>query len=158
MQKQIDEIAQILQKNNLGDHIPKGANKKKPEDQNLKKGNSIHALIAINSSIDAWIVDSGASHHKASTKEVYSSLYACKGFHILMGDNSLVEVIDKGIIELTNESFENVLHIPKILVNLLSVYQMTNFSTRNRFVFTHDVVDTYDMQTNSKVATGELNH
>jgi hypothetical protein len=107
-------MAQILQQNNLGDRIPEGAKKKKPEDQNPKKGNSSHALISINSSLDAWIVDSGASHHMEATKEVYSSLDACKGPPILMGDNSPVEVTDKGRIELTNGSFENVLHVPKL--------------------------------------------
>jgi hypothetical protein len=61
-------MAQIIQQNKLGDCIPEGAKKKKPEDQNPKKGNSIHALIAINSSLDAWIVDSGTSHHMESTK------------------------------------------------------------------------------------------
>jgi hypothetical protein len=63
MQKKIDLMSQILQKNNLGDCILEDAKKKKPEDQNSKKVNSSHALIAINSSPDAWIVDLGASHH-----------------------------------------------------------------------------------------------
>jgi hypothetical protein len=76
MKKQIDIMSQILQKNNLGDHIPKGVRKKKPKDLNPKKGNSSHALIAINSSPDAWIVDSRASHHMAASKKVYSSLDA----------------------------------------------------------------------------------
>jgi hypothetical protein len=53
MKKQIDMMSQILQQNNLGDFIPKGAKKKKPEDPNSKKDNSSHALIAINSSPDA---------------------------------------------------------------------------------------------------------
>jgi hypothetical protein len=53
MQKQIDQMAQIIQQNNLGDCIPEGAKKKKPEDINPKKGNSIHALIGINFSFDA---------------------------------------------------------------------------------------------------------
>jgi hypothetical protein len=57
--KKIDLITQILQQKNLGDRIPEGA-KKKLEDQNPKKGNSSHALIAINSSPDAWIIDFGA--------------------------------------------------------------------------------------------------
>ena len=65
----------------------------------------------------------------AASEEVYSSLDACKGPLILMGDNSSVEVTDKGRIELTNGSFENVLHVPKISVNLLSVYQMMNSDT-----------------------------
>jgi hypothetical protein len=79
-------------------------------------------LIAINSSPDAWIVDSGASNHMAALEELYSSLDACKGPPILMGDNSFVEVTGKGSIELTNGSFKNVLHVPKLSVNLLSMY------------------------------------
>jgi hypothetical protein len=158
MQKKIDQMAQILQQNNLGYRIPEGAKKKNPEDQNLKKGNSSHALISINSSPDAWIVDSGASHHMEATKEVYSSLDACKGPPILMGDNSPVEVTDKGRIELTNRSFKNVLHVPKIFVNILSMYQMKKYGTGKRVIFTPDAVDIYDMQTNSRVATGEVNH
>jgi hypothetical protein len=156
--KKIDLMSQILQQNNLGDHIPEGAKKKKPKDLNSKKGNSSHALISINSSPDAWIIDSGESHHMAASKEVYSSLDACKGPPILMGDNSSVEVTDKGRIELTNGSFENVLHVPKLSVNLLSMYQMTNSSTGKKVIFTPNFMDIYDMKTNSRVATGEVNH
>jgi hypothetical protein len=147
MQKQIDLMTQIIQQNNLGYLIPDGAKKNKPEDQNAKKGNSIHALIAINSSLDAWFVDSGASHHMAATKEFHYSLDSCKGPPILMGGNSLVEVIDRGRIELTNESFTNVLHVPKISVNILSMYHMNKSDTRKRVIFTPDVVDIYDMET-----------
>jgi hypothetical protein len=89
---------------------------------NSKKGNSSHALIAIKSSPDAWIADSVDSHHMDASEVVYSSLDACKGPPILMGDNSFVEVTGKGRIELTNGSFENVFHVPKLYVNLLFVY------------------------------------
>jgi hypothetical protein len=34
MWKKIDLMTQILQKNNLGDQIPEGSKRKKPEDQN----------------------------------------------------------------------------------------------------------------------------
>jgi hypothetical protein len=158
MQKKIDLMSQILQKNNLGDRIPEGSKKKNLEDLNSKKGNSSHALIAINSSPNAWIVDSGASHHMAASKEIYYSLDACKCPPILMGDNSSIEVTNKGRIELTNGSFENVLHVPKHFVNLLSVYQMTNYNIGKKFIFTPNSVDIYDIQTNSRVATSEVNH
>jgi hypothetical protein len=158
MKRKIYLMSQILQQNNLGYHIPEGAKKKKPEYLNSKKGNSSHALIAINSSPNAWIIDSGASHHMPSSKEVYSSLDACKGPPILMGDNSSVEVTGKGRIELTNENFENVLHVPKIFVNLLSVFQMMNFGTGKKVVFTPNALEIYNMKTNSRVATGEVNH
>jgi hypothetical protein len=85
-------------------------------------------------------------------------LDACKGPPILTGGKYSVEVTDKGRIELTNESFENVLHVPKISVNLLSMYQMMNFGTRKKFIFTTNSMDIYDMQTNSRVSTGEVNH
>ena len=77
-------MAQILQKHNLRDHIPE-VSKKNRKDHAPGKGNSSHALIAINSSPYAWIVDSSASHHMAATKESFSSLDACKGPRILMG-------------------------------------------------------------------------
>jgi hypothetical protein len=125
---------------------------------NSKKGNSSLALISINSSLDAWIVDSEASHHMVDSEEVYSSLDACKGLPILMGDNSSVKVSGKGRIELTNGSFENVLHLPKLYVNLLSLYQMKNYGTRKKFIFTPNSLDIYDMQTNSRVSTSEVNH
>ena len=76
MQKKIDPMSQILHQNNLGDRIPEGAKKKKPKDLKSKKDNSSHALIAINSSPDAWIIDSRASHHMDASEEFYSSLDA----------------------------------------------------------------------------------
>jgi hypothetical protein len=90
--------------------------------------------------------------------EIYSSLGSCKGPPILMREISPVEVIDKGRIQLTNKSFKNVLHVPKLFVNLLSVYQITNYSTRKKVIFTPNAVDIYDMQTNSMVSTSEVNH
>jgi hypothetical protein len=47
----------------------------------------------------------------------------------MMGGNSPVEVSGKGRIELTNGSFENVLHVPKLPFNLLSMYQRKNYGT-----------------------------
>ena len=38
------------------------------------------------------------------------------------------------------------------------MYQMKNYNTGKKFIFTPNFVDIYDMQTNSKVATGEVNH
>jgi hypothetical protein len=35
---------------------------------------------------------------------------------------------------------------------------MKNYGTGKKLIFTPDVVDIYDMKTNSKVATGEVNH
>jgi hypothetical protein len=77
-----------------------------------------------------------------ASKAIYSSLDACKGHPILMGDNSYVEVTDKGRIELTNKNFENVLHVPKLSINLLSMYQM-QISALERKSYSHQMSWTY---------------
>jgi hypothetical protein len=101
MKKQINLMAQTLQQNNLGNFIPEGVKKKKEEYLAPKKGNH-HALVAINSSSDSWIIDSGASHHMAVQEEVFSSLSPCSRPPILMGDDILVVVIGEGKVELHN--------------------------------------------------------
>jgi hypothetical protein len=115
-------------------------------------------LIAIHSSLDAWILDSGASHHMEATQDVLSSLTTCMGPPILMGDDTPVEVTGQGRVELQHGSFENVLHVSKLSVNLLSVYQITHSGTRKRVEFTLDSVTIYDMHDNSKIVVGEVNH
>jgi hypothetical protein len=50
------------------------------------------------------------------------------------------------------------LHVPKIFVNILSVDQMKNSRTEKRVIFTPNAMDIYDMQTNSRVSTNEVNH
>jgi len=76
-------MTHVIQKNNLGDFIPEGAKKKKEEDHEPKKGNH-HALVAINSSFDSWIIDYGASHHMETKEEVFTSLSSCSRPPILM--------------------------------------------------------------------------
>ena len=93
-----------------------------------------------------------------ATKESFSSLDACKGPPILMGDDSPVDITGKGRIELNHGSFEDVLHVPKLSVYLLSVYHITHSGTRKRVEFTPDAVNIFDIQSNSKFAIGEVNH
>jgi hypothetical protein len=121
MKKQINLMAQVLQQNNLGNFIPEGVKKQKEEDLAPNKGNH-HALVAINFSYDSWIIDPGASHHMAMLREVFSSLSPCPRPLILMGDDTPVAVAGKRRVKLHNGSFQNVLHVPNISMNLLSVY------------------------------------
>jgi hypothetical protein len=155
VKKQIDLMAQALQQNNLGNFIPEGVKKQKEEDLAPKKGNH-HALVAINSSSDSWIIDSGASHHMAAKEEVFSSLSPCSRPPNLMGDDIPVAVAREGRVELHNGSFENVLHVPNLSMNLLSVYQITQKG--KKVEFTLDLVFVVNMQDNSIIAIGEVDH
>jgi hypothetical protein len=148
-------MAQTLQQNNLGNFIPKGVKKRKEEDPSPKKGNH-HALVAINSSSISWIIDSRASHHMTAKDEVFSSLIPCSRPPILMRDDTPVAVAGEWRVELHNDSFENVLHVPNISMNLLSVYQIAQKG--KKVEFTSDSVSVIDMHDNSIIPIGEVDH
>jgi hypothetical protein len=115
-----------------------------------------HALVAINYSSDSWIKDYGASHHMTAKEEVFTSLSSCCEPHILMGDDTPIIVAGEGRVELPNTSFENVLHVQKISINLLLVYQITQIG--KRVEFTSDSITLLDMDVSSIIAVGEVDH
>jgi hypothetical protein len=73
-----------------------------------------------------------------------------------MGDDTPVAVVGEGRVELHNGNFENVLHVPNIYMNLLSVYQITQKG--KKFEFTSDSFSVIDMHDNSIIAIGEVDH
>ena len=132
--------------------IPKKSGEIAPE----PRGNG-HALISLHSTPQEWIIDSGASHHMASSKESFSSLHAYSGPPILMGDNSTVAATRQGRVQFEAGSFENVLHIPRLSVNLLSMYQMTHTSSGRIVEFSPDSMSIYGMLTNLNISFGKVN-
>ena len=76
---------------------------------------------------------------------------------IPMGDNFAVATTGQGRVQFKDGSFENVLHIPRLFVNLLSVYQMTPTGSGRKVEFMPDSVSIYDMQTNLKIASRKVN-
>ena len=70
-----------------------------------------------------------------STKEAFTSLDMSKGPPIVLGDDSLTESLGKGRIDLDQGQFSNVLYVPGLASNLLSVYQMTHTGSQNKFIF-----------------------
>jgi hypothetical protein len=92
----------------------------------------------------------------AAKKEVFTSLISCSRPHILMGDDTSIAVVREGRVEPLNGSFENVLHVPNIYINFLSVYQITQ--TSKRVKFTSDLVILLDMNEISIIVVGEVDH
>jgi hypothetical protein len=118
-----------------------------------KKGNH-HVLVAINSSFDSWIINSIASQHMPTKEEAFIALSSCSGPPILMGDDTPITVVGEGRVEIPNGSFENVLHVPNLSINLLSVYQITQIGKRVKF--TSDSVTVLDMHDSSIILVGEV--
>ena len=78
-------------------------------------------------------------------KDILSFINACMGPPILMGDESLVEVTRKWRVELDHGSFENVLHVPQLLVNLILMYHIRHSGSGKKVEFTPDSVSIFDM-------------
>ena len=113
---------QLLEKNNIS---LLDCSKKREGGSNSEDIERVHALVAGTPSSPSFIIDSRASRHMVSTKEAFSSLDMSKGPPIVLGDDSLTNSLGKGRIDLDHGKLSNVLYVPGLASNLLSVYQMT---------------------------------
>ena len=96
-----------------------------------------------------------------STKEAFSSLDMLKRPSIVLGDDSLTETKGKGKIDLDHGQFSNVLYVPGLASNLLSVYQMTHTGSPKKFIFSPDeveITEITDISTGRVIAKGVANH
>ena len=81
-----------------------------------------HALKVGLSKSHAFLIDLGASNHMVASKESFSSLQTTHGMSIHMGDYTQIRVEGKGSIKLKHGVFRNVLYVPSLAANLLSIY------------------------------------
>ena len=116
------------------------------------------ALMVSSSSLGEWILDSGASYHMGSSKENISSLKQSKVPHIFVGDDTKIKFEGKGQVEMENGEFKDVLYVPKISSNLLSIYQITDLGDDNKVEFLLDLVMVHTLKDDSLVAVGKVNH
>ena len=76
-----------------------------------------------------------------STEYSLLTPYSYNGPSILMGDDYEIPSKGIGMIDLNNGYFNNVLYVPDIVANLLSVNQITHTITAKRVKFTQDDVE-----------------
>ena len=104
MKKQIDMLTQLLEENGIS--LP-DSSKKREGGSNLEDKERVHALVAGTSSSPSFIIDSRASRHMVS-----------KGPPIVLGDDSLTEILGNGRIDLNHGKFSHVLYVPGPASNL----------------------------------------
>jgi hypothetical protein len=93
------------------------------------------------SSSDEWLIDSGASYHMAKDRDIFSSLNECNTKKIFVGDDRSLSVEGIGTFQVGNGHFNDVLCVPSLSCNLLSVYQITHSSEGKTVEFSpHQVV------------------
>ena len=75
-----------------------------------------------------------------------------------MGDDTKMEVEGKGHVEMDNGEFKDVLYIPNLSSNMLSVYQITHLGDAHKGDFLLDSVMVHSLGDDSLVAVGKFNH
>ena len=101
-----------------------------------------HALSArATTSVPSWILDSEVSHHIKNTAKLLTSLAPCATTQISIGNSSQLSILVSGIVALVGGSLQDVLYVPDISMNLLSIYQIFHSSSGKTIEFSpHDVV------------------
>ena len=93
-----------------------------------------------------------------SSKESFSTLSLSKGPNIHMGDDSQIPTEGRGSARAKHGEFKNVLYVPSLAVNLLSIYQMTHTGSPKRVTFDSDSVKITEKSTGKLVAKLISNH
>jgi hypothetical protein len=78
------------------------------------------------SSYDECLIDFGASHHMDKDNAIFYSLKECNTKKIFVGDDISHSVVGYGIVQVDNGYFNNLLCVPSLSCNLLSMYKITH--------------------------------
>ena len=122
MKKTIDTMTQLLEKNNI--LVLDDARKKYGNSSSSEGKEKCHALVAGTSNSSSFIIDSGASRNMVSRREFFSSMSSNAGPTVRMGDDSEIQTKGISMIDLEHGCFNDVLYVPYLEANLLSVYQI----------------------------------
>src|SRR5712692_1632562 len=98
------------------------------------------------------LIDSRASNHMKDERDSFSSLETGKSIPIHMGDDSTIISEGQGTVDLEHGYFSNVLYVPYLASNLLSVYQMTHMGVPKRVSFSPDDVEIIELSSEKLVA------
>jgi transposase InsO family protein len=90
---------------------------------------------------DESLIDSGESYHMANDKAIFFSLNECNANKIFVGNDISLSVVRSGTIQVDSGHFNDVLCVPSLSCNLLSVYQITHLGEGKTVEFSpHQVV------------------
>ena len=75
-----------------------------------------------------------------------------------MGDDPQIRAKGKDSINLKHGVFKDVLYVPSLVANMVSIYQMTHTIPPKRVVFCLDSVDISNISTGNIIVKGVPNH
>ena len=93
-----------------------------------------------------------------ASRESFSSLQSFDGPSIQIGNNSQIRAKGKGSIRFEHGNFKDVLYVPSLATNLLSVYQITHTGSPKQVIFGHESMQITDISTRNIIEKGAENH
>ena len=75
-----------------------------------------------------------------------------------MGNNIVMNICGKCSIDIDDGTFHDVLCVPSLSSNLLSIYQITHSGIGKKIEFAQDLVHIIDSETNNIIAIGTIDH
>jgi predicted aspartyl protease len=98
------------------------------EDQTLEEQLFVASCFATNTTRESWLIDSGCTNHMTYDRELFNDLDETTISKVRIGNGALIEVKGKGTVAIESLSglklISDVLYVPKINQNLLSVTQL----------------------------------
>ena len=123
MKNQVNKLSSLLEQNNIS--LPQGENKS-DVGQPIEDHDWYYSLKEGLTQSNYYLIDYVASNHMDSSEESFTTLDLSGGPSIYMGDNSQIPIVGKGSIKILHGNFINLLYVPSLETNFLSVYQMTH--------------------------------
>ena len=93
-----------------------------------------------------------------SRREFFSSMSSNVGPTVRMGDDSELQTKGIGMIDLEHGYFSDVLYVPDLVANLLSVYYITHTGEPKRVTFTLDMEEITKISTDQVIEIGYANY
>src|SRR5450631_1333284 len=126
-------------------HIARNCRMKRKVNANIVRTSDDFAFVVRDgvskTSAIRWIVDSGASQHMTPHKHFFDTYEPVTGRKVFMGDNGMVEAVGKGSLlvetrvkgRVRSIRMHDVLHVPKMHSNLLSVSKLISKGLKVHF-------------------------
>ena len=150
MKKKLDEATSLLERNNI--NLPERFQRKENQDREYQHERG-HTLMASTLNSMALLIYSRALNHMMAKRDS-SYLETRKSIPIHMGDDSTIISERQGTVDLENGFFSNVLYVPSLAANILSVYQMTHTGMPKRVSFNPNDVAITEIASRKLIAKG----
>ena len=86
-------------------------------------------ILSVNSPMESWVLDSGASFHSCPSREVMENYISGDFGMVYLADDEPLKIVGKGDVRVKTRNglvwkLQNVRHIPSLKRNLISVGQL----------------------------------